>query len=281
MRSLGNSVPLAGDFMQGRGRGRGRRGSQEANGWAVRRGRDREAGEWAGRAGRTVPPERRACMAICPCLPRPCPNCLLSFSSFSPFPSPSLHSLHTEKQKKPAERKDLIYKAHRYAKKAIELDPEDFAGHKWAGITLSLVGDFEGTKVLSTSQDRRKMNLTLKYAGPNCKLLLNSRPFYPSDWTEPFRPNLSSSPWSLVLHFCWHVLVSFFFFFFFLNPQNWSWTDDDRLMKKIASALFATPPSSTYEEALSHFLAGSVYPTPPSSSHIFWISRGKCETLNK
>lgn len=50
-------------------------------------------------------------------------------------------------QDKPEEKKKLVYAALEDAKAAVALDPHNFACHKWVGITLSDVGDFEGTKV--------------------------------------------------------------------------------------------------------------------------------------
>lgn len=50
-------------------------------------------------------------------------------------------------QDKAEEKKKLVYAALEDAKAAVALDPNNFACHKWVGITLSDVGDFEGTKV--------------------------------------------------------------------------------------------------------------------------------------
>jgi len=113
------------------------------------------------------------------------------------------------------QKKDLIYEAHKHAVKAIELSPKDFAAHKWAGITLSSVGDFEGTKIKISNafiiKELFEKAISLNGKDPTSRHLLGL-------WCFTF----ADMPWYMV---------------------------------KIASALFATPPSSTYEEALSHFLA--------------------------
>ena len=63
-------------------------------------------------------------------------------------------------QKSPEEKKRLVYAARDHAAEALRLDDSNFACHKWAGITLSDVGDFEGTKVVA----RR----TARTLGPTC-----------------------------------------------------------------------------------------------------------------
>ncbi|NXR06552.1 RMD1 protein, partial [Semnornis frantzii] len=44
------------------------------------------------------------------------------------------------------EKRKLAYEAFEYAKKALEKNESNFAAHKWYGICLSDVGDFEGIK---------------------------------------------------------------------------------------------------------------------------------------
>jgi hypothetical protein len=42
--------------------------------------------------------------------------------------------------------KNTITKAHEFAKMGLELDPNNWNCHKWVGITLGLLGDFQSTK---------------------------------------------------------------------------------------------------------------------------------------
>ena len=60
---------------------------------------------------------------------------------------PSCSCLPATRQTAPDEKKRLVYAAREHAAAALQLDDTNFACHKWAGITLSDVGDFEGTKV--------------------------------------------------------------------------------------------------------------------------------------
>ncbi|XP_028397707.1 regulator of microtubule dynamics protein 1-like [Dendronephthya gigantea] len=110
-------------------------------------------------------------------------------------------------------KKSLTYEAHEYAKRALACDEENFACHKWYAITLSRIGDYEGTKQKISNayiiQNHFKRAIELNPLDPTCYHLLGRWCFTVAD-----------VPW---------------------------------YQRKIASAIFDTPPSSSYEEALDYF----------------------------
>ena len=154
---------------------------------------------------------------------------LLVSRTFLPLPLhletlSTFHSFHFlflfpfPKKKDKEEKKKLIYEAYDMAKKSIEYAPSDFAAHKWAGITLSTVGDYEGSKVQIANafiiREHFDQAIALNSKDPTSRHLLGL-------WCFTF----ADMPW---------------------------------YMAKIAAALFATPPTSSYQESLDHFVAGSI-----------------------
>ncbi|XP_062500938.1 regulator of microtubule dynamics protein 1-like isoform X2 [Corticium candelabrum] len=111
------------------------------------------------------------------------------------------------------DKKRLVYEALEYATRAVEYGPNNFACHKWCGIALSDVGDYEGTKAKITNAYVIRDHF------------LKAIELNPNDSTSRY----------LLGKWC-----------FTLAEMPW-------YQHKIAAALFATPPSSTYEEALKHF----------------------------
>lgn len=109
----------------------------------------------------------------------------------------------------------FVYEAYNLAKAALEQDENNFACHKWVGITISEVGDYEGIKVKISNAFTIKTHF-------DKAVELN-----PKDGTS-------------------RHLVGMWCFTFADMPWY---------QRKIASALFASPPTATYEEALDHFLA--------------------------
>lgn len=111
------------------------------------------------------------------------------------------------------EKKRLVYESQDFAKKALEINELCSAAHKWYGICLSDVGDYEGMKVkignayIIRDHFQRAIQLNPKDA-TTIHLI--------GVWCYMF----ADLPWY----------------------QN-----------KIAAALFATPPSSTFDEALVYF----------------------------
>uniref|UniRef100_UPI0037E70A8B regulator of microtubule dynamics protein 1 n=1 Tax=Semicossyphus pulcher TaxID=241346 RepID=UPI0037E70A8B len=114
-----------------------------------------------------------------------------------------------------AERKKLlVFEAFEYAKKALEKDEQSFAAHKWYAICISDVGDYEGVKVKIGNSYIIRQHLERA-------IELN-----PKDATS--------------LH-----ILGYWCFAFAELPWY---------QRKVAAVIFASPPTSTYEEALEFFL---------------------------
>ncbi|XP_066480275.1 regulator of microtubule dynamics protein 1 isoform X2 [Tiliqua scincoides] len=110
-------------------------------------------------------------------------------------------------------KKQLTYEALDYAKKALEKDPTIFAVHKWYAICISDVGDYEGIKTKIANA------FVIK---------------------EHFQKAIELNPKDATsLH-----LMGIWCYTFAEMPWY---------QRKIAAVIFATPPSSTYEEALRYF----------------------------
>ncbi|XP_006859324.1 PREDICTED: regulator of microtubule dynamics protein 1 [Chrysochloris asiatica] len=111
------------------------------------------------------------------------------------------------------EKKRLVYEALEYAKRALEKNESSFAAHKWYAICISDVGDYEGIKI--------------KIA--NAYII-----------KEHFQKAIELNPKDATsIH-----LMGIWCYTFAEMPWY---------QRRIAKMLFATPPSSTYEEALSYF----------------------------
>nr|XP_020660627.1 regulator of microtubule dynamics protein 1 [Pogona vitticeps] len=114
----------------------------------------------------------------------------------------------------PVERKkQLTYEALDYAEKALKKDPSCFSVHKWYGICVSDVGEYEGIK----------------------KKIANAFVI-----KEHFQKAIELNPKDATsLH-----LMGIWCYTFAEMPWYQS---------KIAAILFSTPPSSSYQEALNYF----------------------------
>ncbi|XP_034429064.1 regulator of microtubule dynamics protein 1 [Hippoglossus hippoglossus] len=111
-------------------------------------------------------------------------------------------------------KKQLINEAFEYARRALEKDDQCFAAHKWYAVCLSDVGDYEGIKVKIGNSYIIREHLERAVE-------LN-----PKDATS--------------LH-----ILGYWCFAFAELPWY---------QRKVAAALFSSPPVSTYEEALEFFL---------------------------
>nr|XP_061810323.1 regulator of microtubule dynamics protein 1-like [Nerophis lumbriciformis] len=111
-------------------------------------------------------------------------------------------------------KKQLMYEAFEYAKMSLEKDDKCFAAHKWYAICLSDVGEYEGVKVKIGNSYVIREHLERA-------LELN-----PKDATTL------------------HILGYWCFTF---SELPW-------YQRKVAAVVFASPPTSTYEEALQFFL---------------------------
>ncbi|KAM3593360.1 uncharacterized protein V6R79_011063 [Siganus canaliculatus] len=111
-------------------------------------------------------------------------------------------------------KKQLVYEAFEYAKKALEKDEKSFAAHKWYAVCLSDVGDYEGVKVkIGNSYIIREH-------------LEKAIEFNPRDATS----------------------------LYILGVWCFSFAELPWYQRKVAAVIFSSPPTSTYEEALEFFL---------------------------
>ncbi|KAG9478700.1 regulator of microtubule dynamics protein 1 [Eleutherodactylus coqui] len=111
------------------------------------------------------------------------------------------------------DKKRLVYEARDFAKKALEMNESCWAAHKWYAICLSDVGDYEGMKV--------KIG--------NAYII-----------RDHFQRAIELNPKdATTIHL--------------IGVWCYTFADLPWYQKKIASALFATPPSSTFDEGLKHF----------------------------
>ncbi|XP_022344321.2 regulator of microtubule dynamics protein 1-like [Crassostrea virginica] len=111
------------------------------------------------------------------------------------------------------EKRSCMFEAFEYAKKALQLNENNFACHKWYAVLLDYTGEYEGTKArISNSFDVKKHFLRATELNPNDATSIHSLGY----WCFVF----ADMPW---------------------------------YTHKLAAALFATPPTSTYSEALFYF----------------------------
>lgn len=118
--------------------------------------------------------------------------------------------------------------------KALELDDKNYACHKWMAVLLDANGELDGVKARVSQLERVK------------KHMLVAVELNPEDPTS------------------YHVLGNFAFG---LADMPW-------YQRKVVSAIFATPPSGTYEEALEHFLKAEEKKPNFYSMNLLFI--GKC-----
>ncbi len=112
------------------------------------------------------------------------------------------------------EKKQYAFDAFEYIQKALDQNDQNFACHKWYAIILNYAGEFEGTKQQITNAYKVKEHL------------LKAIELNPRDATTI------------------HSLG-----FWCLTIADLPW-----YQRQIASVIFATPPTSSYEEALKYFL---------------------------
>ncbi|XP_030880738.1 regulator of microtubule dynamics protein 1 [Leptonychotes weddellii] len=115
------------------------------------------------------------------------------------------------------EKKLLVYEALEYAKRALEKNESSFAAHKWYAICISDVGDYEGIKAKIANAYIIKEHFEVYYS---------YRFYKTANSGMARRENL---------------------------PRCYTFAEMPWYQRRIAKMLFATPPSSTYEEALGYF----------------------------
>eukprot|EP01114_Cavostelium_apophysatum_P022284 TRINITY_DN800_c0_g1_i1.p1 TRINITY_DN800_c0_g1~~TRINITY_DN800_c0_g1_i1.p1 ORF type:complete len:234 (+),score=59.09 TRINITY_DN800_c0_g1_i1:113-814(+) len=120
-----------------------------------------------------------------------------------------------ERAKDNNEKKSIIMKGVEIGKKSLELGPDNFACHKWYAIVLSLAGDF-----ISTKEKIGNAFVIKEHA-------MKANELKPND----------STTLHLLGRWCFDV-----------SKIGW-------MERKLAATLFASPPESSYDEALKYFLA--------------------------
>ncbi|XP_064080575.1 regulator of microtubule dynamics protein 1-like [Macrobrachium nipponense] len=132
-----------------------------------------------------------------------------------------------------AEKKVLYREALDYAEEALSINENNFAVHKWMSILIDYVYGYEGTKARISQSFNVKHHMERA-----CQL-------NPTDGTS----------WYLLGYWCFTV-------------ANIPW-----YQRKIAAVVFATPPSSSFEEALDHFLHAEEISPNFYSKNLFMIGK--------
>jgi len=117
---------------------------------------------------------------------------------------------------KPPQRKEFLLQSYAYAQKLLANWPDHYLSHKWYAIVLSALSDFRSTKekIQESVLIREHCLKAIQLHGKGGDQTLNH------------------------LYGRWCFAVA-----------SISWME-----RKLASALFATPPESSYQEALQYFL---------------------------
>eukprot|EP00455_Lapot_gusevi_P053146 TRINITY_DN822_c0_g2_i1.p1 TRINITY_DN822_c0_g2~~TRINITY_DN822_c0_g2_i1.p1 ORF type:complete len:235 (-),score=82.27 TRINITY_DN822_c0_g2_i1:61-765(-) len=147
----------------------------------------------------------------------------------------------SERQADVEVKKALLTAGHEHAKKAIEIDPNCGPGHKWFGITLSETSEFEGNKAKILAA------YTIR---------------------EAFDKAAAASPQDPL---CWHLLGRWCF-----SIASIGW-----LERRVASALLASPPESTYEEALQFFLRAEEVKPRQLIENCYYIAKTYYQLSNR
>ncbi|XP_072013934.1 regulator of microtubule dynamics protein 1-like [Amphiura filiformis] len=142
----------------------------------------------------------------------------------------------------PADRKkELIYEGNEYAKQAVEINPNNGFAHKWIGITLSGIGDYEGNK--------KKINDAYVIKAEFEKAIeLNANDGTSMHLLGQWCYTIAEMPWYI---------------------------------RKVAAAIFAAPPESSYEEALKWFQKCEDSPQASFSRNHLWMGMTYHKLNNK
>lgn len=133
-----------------------------------------------------------------------------------------------------AKKEENLREGYELIAKALELDENNFAVHKWMSVLLDAKSELDGIKARVSQLENVKKHMEKAVE-------LN-----PEDPTS------------------WHLLGNFAY-----GLADMAW-----YQRKIVSAIFATPPSGTYEEALEYFLKAESKQPGFYSMNLLYI--GKC-----
>jgi len=130
-------------------------------------------------------------------------------------------------------KKELHYESFECAKRALNLDQENFGSHKWFAITIGDIGDYEGTKTKISNSFLIK---------------------------EHFERAIELNPKDATSIYC-------------LGMWCYTFADMPGWQRRMAAWLFNTPPSSNYEEALVQFLKAEEVDPNFYSSNLLMIGK--------
>lgn len=136
--------------------------------------------------------------------------------------------------------KMLSYKAYELSKRATLLQPDNFASHKWAGITLSHIGSYESltNKILQAYEVKDYFDKAIS--------------LFPNDPTS------------------WHLLGQWCF-----TIASITWIE-----RRIISHILAVPPVSTFEDALSCFRRAEIIEPGFYSVNTLFLGKTCLKTKN-
>jgi len=138
-------------------------------------------------------------------------------------------------------KKELHYESFEFAKRALNVDQENFGSHKWFAITIGDIGDYEGTKT------KIKNSFLIK---------------------EHYEKAIELNPSDATSIYC-------------LGMWCYTFADMPGWQRRMAAWIFNTPPSSTYDEALAHFLKAEEVDPNFYSSNLLMIGKVYMKTGEK
>lgn len=133
-----------------------------------------------------------------------------------------------------AKKDELIREGFELIQKALALDDKNYACHKWMAVLLDAKSELDGVKARVSELENVKKHM---------QTAIDLNPDDPTNW---------------------HLLGNFAF-----GLADMAW-----YQRKIVSAIFATPPTGTYEEALECFLKAEEKKPNFYSMNLLFI--GKC-----
>jgi tetratricopeptide (TPR) repeat protein len=135
----------------------------------------------------------------------------------------------------PSHKKEHLIKAHAISKKLFDMQPDNYLTHKWYAIILSSLSDFRSTKekIQESVLIKEHALKAIELHGKGGDQTLNH----------------------LLGRWCYAV-------------ASVSWME-----RKLASAIFATPPESSYDEALKYFLnAEAIHENDDFLENLIWTA---------
>jgi tetratricopeptide (TPR) repeat protein len=136
---------------------------------------------------------------------------------------------------KPAQKKEYLLAGFALAEKVLAMQPDNYLSHKWYAIVLSSLSDYRSTKekIQESVLIKEHCLKAIELHGKGGDQTLNH----------------------LLGRWCFAV-------------SSISWME-----RKLASAIFATPPSSSYEEALKYFLcAEEIHEDDDFLENLIWTA---------